>query len=97
MRGMPLLPGTRIIHTEGTLSIYDPIADISTNFPAGTEYRHLSLGRISDAYSMSFPFPNGFYSARLRSLTDDRVIRAGVTLLAPQAALDHSSPVIDLP
>ena len=58
MRGMPLLPGTRITHTEGTLSVYDPIAGVSTSFAPGTEYRHLSLGRIAEKYNTSFSFPN---------------------------------------
>lgn len=43
MRGMPLLPDTRIIHPNGTVVIYDPIEESSTALLPGTEFRHLSL------------------------------------------------------
>lgn len=76
MRGMPLLPSTRIYHPNGSVVIYDPITKRSDALLPNTEYRHLDLGKISKEYSINFPFPNGFYSARLRSLVDDRMIRA---------------------
>ena len=76
MRGMPLLPGTRIYHPNGSVVIYDPITKRSDALLPNTEYRHLDLGKISREYSINFPFQNGFYSARLRSLVDDRMIRA---------------------
>lgn len=76
MRGMPLLPDTRIYHPNGSVVIYDPITKRSNALLPNTEYRHLDLGKISKEYSINFPFPNGFYSARLRSLVDDRMIRA---------------------
>jgi hypothetical protein len=76
MRGMPLLPDTRIYHPNGTVEIYDPIYEKSHTIPANTEYRHLDLGRVSSEYSVNFPFMNGFYSARLRSLSNDRMIHA---------------------
>lgn len=41
MLGMPLLPGSRVIDTANTVSIYNPIENTSTLIPAGTEYRHL--------------------------------------------------------
>lgn len=47
-------------------------------------------------YSVTFPYHDGFYSARLRSLQDSRDVRAGVTLIAPQASLDRSPPVLDV-
>lgn len=97
MIGMPLLPDTRILDTGGDVTIYDPSVNTSTTIPTNTEYRHISLGKKSDHYTAYFPYPNGFYSARLRSLSDNRFVRAGVTLFAPQASLDRSSPVINLP
>jgi hypothetical protein len=96
MRGMPLLPDTRIYHPNGSVVIYDPITQKSDALLPNTDYQHLDLGKTSAQYSVSFPFANGFYSARLRSLIDDRMIRAWVTLIAPQASLDRSSPVIDV-
>lgn len=41
MLGMPLLPGTRVIDTSHTISVYNPIENISTQIPVGTEYRHI--------------------------------------------------------
>ena len=96
MRGMPLLPDTRIYHPNGSVVIFDPITNRSDALLPNTEYRHLDLGKISSRYDINFSFPNGFYSTRLRSLIDDRMIRAGVTLIAPQASLDRSSPVINV-
>jgi hypothetical protein len=95
MRGMPLLPNIRIYHPNGSVVIYDPLSQKSDAILPNTEYRHLDLGKIATEYSIDFPFADGFYSARLRSLRDDRMIRAGVTLIAPQASLDRSSPVVD--
>lgn len=76
MRGMPLLPDTRIYHPNGSVVIYDPITQKSDALLPNTDYQHLDLGKTSAQYSVSFPFANGFYSARLRSLIDDRMIRA---------------------
>jgi len=76
MRGMPLLPESRILHPEGEVIIYSPQVGTSLTLSRNTEYRHISLGKIASSYSSNFSFPNGFYSAKLRSLTDDRNIRA---------------------
>jgi hypothetical protein len=97
MIGMPLLPGTRLYHPNGSIVIYDPLTKRSDAILPNTEYRHLDLGKISTEYNVAFPFANGFYSARMRSLIDDRNIHAWVTLLAPQASLDRSNPVINIP
>lgn len=96
MLGMPLLPGTRVIDSSNPLSIYNPIENISTQIPVGTEYRHVGLTGRNDAYTVNFPFENGYYSARMRSLRSGNIIRAGITLLAPLAALDRSAPVVEL-
>ena len=97
MIGMPLLPDTRITDPSGTVVVYDPLTLGTVSVSPNTEYRHVSLWKINTSYDVTFPFPNGFYSARLHSLTDGREIRAWVTLLAPQAGLDRSSPVVDIP
>jgi hypothetical protein len=97
MRGMPLLPGIRILHSQGSVSIYEPKRSTSTVILPGSEYRHISLGPPARSYTSTITFPNGFYSARLRSLKDNSIVRAGVTLLAPQASLDRSPPVLELP
>lgn len=73
---MPLLPDTRIYHPGGSVIIYDPQSKKSDALLPGTEYRHLDLGRNAATYSLNFPFLSGYYSSRLRSLTDDRSIRA---------------------
>ena len=72
MKGMPLLPNTRILSPNGEVAIYSPREDQSLTLTAGTEYRYISLGRPKDRYNVSFSYPNGFYSARLRSLTDEK-------------------------
>ena len=72
MKGMPLLPDTRILSPNGEVAIYSPREDQSLILTAGTEYRYISLGRPKDRYNVSFSYPNGFYSARLRSLTDEQ-------------------------
>jgi hypothetical protein len=43
MRGMPLLPDTRMYHPSGSIVIYDPITKKSDTIPANTQYRHLDL------------------------------------------------------
>ena len=73
---MPLLPGTRVIDTSNIVSIYNPIENISTQIPVGTEYRHVGLTGKNSNYSVNFPFENGYYSARLRSLRTGNLIRA---------------------
>jgi hypothetical protein len=94
---MPLLQGTRVINPSGDVVIYDPVSKLSLSIPAGTEYRHISLGKKADRYTVYFPFQNGYYSARLHSTMSDTLVRAGVTLLAPMASLDRSAPVVNLP
>jgi hypothetical protein len=54
----------------------------------------ISLPVRSDRYTVGFPYENGYYSARLSAFGSD--VHAGTTLLAPQASLDHSAPIVDL-
>jgi hypothetical protein len=93
---MPLLPGTRIIDPSGTVTVYHPVDGLATDMEPGVEYRHATVGRQNDLYSVSIDYPNGYYSARLQSLRSDAAVHAGITLLAPLAALDRSAPVIDI-
>lgn len=54
----------------------------------------VSLPVLSDHYTVGFPYENGYYSARLSAFGSN--VHAGTTLLAPQASLDHSAPIVDL-
>lgn len=47
------------------------------------------LGSPQDHYSVSIPYENGWYYARLVSSSDRQYTTAGVTLIAPQLAADH--------
>jgi hypothetical protein len=96
MIGMPLLADTRIISGGATVDIYEPASEKSSKISPDTLYRIVPLGLPAESYTAHVSVPDGFYSARLRSLTDDQMIRAGVTLIAPQASLDRSPPVVDI-
>ena len=63
----------------------------------GATYMTYALGERSDHYNINLPYADGYYYARLQNLTDPKLDRAGVTLLAPQAASDDGDPIIDLP
>lgn len=95
MIGMPLLGDTKII-SPSKVTLFLPDTNMSYTIPPSTEYRHVDLGTISEHYSATIDFPDGFYSARLQSLSSPSHIRAGVTLIAPQASLDKSPPVVDI-
>lgn len=95
MIGMPLLGDTKII-SPSKVTLFLPDTNTSYTIPPSTEYRHVDLGSISDHYSATIDFPDGFYSARLQSLSSPSHTRAGVTLIAPQASLDKSPPVVDI-
>lgn len=97
MRGMPLLPGVRLMSTIGEVRVYDPLMRTSLSIRPWVEYRHIGIGQRQSRYQLSFPYPNGFYSARMTSLTSGSEIHAGITLIAPQASLDHSPPFLDVP
>jgi hypothetical protein len=56
-----------------------------------------NLGDPALRYEVSIPYINGYYYARLQNLTKDKLDRAGVVLLAPQASSDDGSPIVDLP
>ena len=63
----------------------------------GATYMTYALGERSDHYNITLPYADGYYYSRLQNLTDPKLDRAGVTLLAPQAASDDGDPIIDLP
>jgi hypothetical protein len=96
MIGMPLLPWVRVLDPSGAIRISHPSTWVSSVLAPSVEYRHISLGAQDGEYTAAFTYPNGYYSARLTSLRTGHDIHAGVTLLAPLASLDRSSPVITL-
>lgn len=57
----------------------------------------LDLGSPDSEYNFSVDYPNGFYSARMRSMNYPSNTYTIPVLLAPQAASDHSAPVVDIP
>lgn len=65
MIGMPLLPGTRLIHPGGVVTLYDVTLGTSEKIEKNSEYRMISLGNLSDRYTASFSYPDGLYSSRL--------------------------------
>lgn len=78
------------------MRIHDPIARTSLTLEAGGEYQTIAIGNHSDDMSITFSYPDGYYSARLYALSDSDATHAGITLIAPLASLDRSRPVLDL-
>lgn len=77
------------------------LTDLTTrrdiSLAAGSTYITHDLGQLQESYEVSIPYANGYYYARLHNLTENKVDRAGITLLAPQATSDDGEPIIDLP
>ncbi len=96
---MPLLDGMKLQNTEGAISIYNTVSKEATYIEKNGTYQYLSLGNQSDEYSISVPYENGFYFARLSAIQSNGVVsdHAGITLLAPQKSLDTDPPIVDLP
>lgn len=55
-----------------------------------------SLGKLAKKYSVGIDYPDGYYYARITSLSDLNKRRSNVILLAPQSASDKSAPVVSL-
>lgn len=95
--GLPILPGMRLYASDAGSVIRDLTRGRDLPLLGGATYITYDLGPPSDHYSIALPYADGYYYARLANLTDKKVDRAGVTLLAPQAASDAGAPIIDLP
>jgi hypothetical protein len=95
--GLPILPGMRLYASDAGSVVRDLTGRQDISLLAGATYITYTLGDRSDHYSITLPYSDGYYYARLHNLTQKKVDRAGVTLLAPQAASDDGAPIIDLP
>lgn len=84
----------KLTHQGGTFRIRDVVHDSLSTISPGGMYAVIDLGTRSESYSVALPYENGFYSARLSALGHDT--HAGITLLAPQASLDQTGPLITL-
>jgi hypothetical protein len=93
---VPLLPWSQIKSSLWEIRIRDNIEKSIIVIPKNAIYALKNVWSPNDEYNFEINYPNGFYSARLYSITDSEAIRAWVTLLAPQISSDKSSPEIDL-
>lgn len=92
--GMPILDEMKITNLDGSFTIRDNLEESLVKIESGGQYRMVSFPSRDSSYVVSLPYENGFYSARMRS--SDSETNAGVALFAPQASLDHGSPIVDL-
>ncbi len=84
------------IFSEGEYKIKNHTTNQAQLYQKDTLYMMNSLGKRSEAYSVSIPYPNGFYRAKLTSLSDPQKQRTHTILLSPQIASDTTSPIVSL-
>lgn len=82
--------------SDHAFSVRDHTHRNTIDFSPHAVYITKHMSSRTERYSVSIPYPNGFYSARLSHLSRDKTDRAGVTLLAPQRGSDTTPPVISL-
>lgn len=87
----------RLYTSDAGSVVRDLIGRQDISLLGGSTYITYDLGQRADSYNITLPYADGYYYARLQNLTDKKLDRAGVTLLAPQAASDNGDPIIDLP
>lgn len=95
LAGLPIVPGMKITSSE-RFAIRDATQRNTISMMPNSLYMLRSLGIESDRYNVVVPYPNGYYYARLKHLSEGKNDRAGVLLMAPQLASDKTSPVISL-
>jgi hypothetical protein len=94
--GMPIISSLQFIAPDGGMRVrYNPNNSILT-LNKWSQYSFLPLGTKESSYYVNMSYPDGVYSARMKSLDTEEVLTS-ISLFAPQIASDKSAPVIDFP
>lgn len=95
-QGMPIIASLRMTAPDGGMRVrYIPTGEMTT-LNKWSQYAYLPLGSKSPDYYINLSYPDGVYSARIKSLDTEQVL-TNVSLFAPQIASDKSDPIIDFP
>ena len=94
--GMPIISALQFIAPDGGMRIrYNPNNSL-LSIGKGSQYSLLPLGTKESSYFVNMSYPDGVYSARMKSLDTEEVL-TNISLFAPQIASDKSAPIIDFP
>ncbi|MBP9779728.1 hypothetical protein KBD33_03855 [Candidatus Gracilibacteria bacterium] len=98
--GMPMVSGMEMTVEKGQFKISENTQGSSyTEFSKGSHYSLRSVGEISSEYSLTIPYSNGMYSARIErfDIPKDQRVYSNVVLFSPQSSNDSNAPIIDTP
>lgn len=94
--GLPILPSMKI-YSEKPFSRQNHIKNRTEKNNADAVYMMQTLGKPAKEYSVAVDYPNGYYYARITSLSDPDQHLSNVVLLSPQSASDKTAPVVAFP
>lgn len=99
LRGLPILPGTKITMANPSSRIGIEYYDGSSYSLRGpSEYQAYDLGRPAEDYSVNVSQENDWYYARLAAFdSKNDNTTASLTLLSPQVQADNQGPLVEFP